>query len=143
MYRHLDLADTTPYSFEVSDDFVVDALHHGNVSRFINDPRGTPTSTPNVGASEVNFSAKRLSTVVFTTTRDVAVGAELLFDYGDKYSMEMHMKPWEEDATIDVDLIPVKKEVVKRHREEKSYTRKLAIRNDGQFNVLYTYYEGW
>jgi hypothetical protein len=38
VYRPISFAPTNPYLFDVGDDFVIDALGYGNITRFINDP---------------------------------------------------------------------------------------------------------
>lgn len=109
IFRLTFLADTSPYSFEVNKDFVVDALHNGNKTRFVNDPRGIPSAKPNVGVEEVAFAKQKLYSIRFYALYDIAAGAELYLDYGTEYSMSMRMKVWEPEA-IDIELIPVKKE---------------------------------
>lgn len=54
VYRHMDIADTTPYSFEVNEHYIVDALHHRNVFAYMNDPRGSGHGA-NVQSREVAF----------------------------------------------------------------------------------------
>jgi len=109
--RHVLIADTTPYSFEVNENWVVDAFYHRNQMAYANDPRGTPSEgKPNVGVEQV-WLRGALYTIRFVTLLDVADGDELLLNYGSTYNMEMHPSPWlAEREAIDLTLVPVKQE---------------------------------
>jgi len=104
------LVDSTPYSFGVGVNSAVDALNYGNLTRYMNDPRGTGREA-NVKPKEVELRAgkTRLLTVRFTTTRAIEKGEELLLFYGYLYDMTLKIATWssEPGMVIDVDAIPV------------------------------------
>jgi len=135
IYRHIHLADTTPYSFEVNKNFIVDALRRGNKTRYINDPRNTKNKA-NVAAMKVNFKKENLSAVAIYTITDIESGSEIYMNYGGKYSMDMYIQPWENDP-IDVDLIPVKIEKDETNYGNKKLKTILEVIRQEKSNVEY------
>jgi hypothetical protein len=119
--RHIELADTTPYSFELDDALVVDAFHHGNALRYANDPRD-PRYPPGRRVANVETVVDRVEyahrcyfpIVVFVATCDIPAGAEILLYYGKRYDFHMHPQPWKDECAVVVEdphpLAIVKKE---------------------------------
>jgi hypothetical protein len=95
------LTDASDYPFDLTNglrnahDPVVDALHLGNVSRFLNAAWGASQLPPNcAGAFEnLNLGGKKMRCVRIVAVREVAPGEELLLDYGAQY--------WHEKANRD------------------------------------------
>lgn len=85
IYRPGSFGNDNPYVFGVESDkydLVIDAQTFGNITRFINDPRGTELKA-NLITETVTISSKgyTLQTVQFRTNRIINIGEELLFDY--------------------------------------------------------------
>lgn len=85
IYRPGAVAPDNPYVFGVQPlekDMVIDALMCGNITRFINDPRGTGRDA-NLTADDMIVSGHRmeLRSVVFSASRDIEPGEELMFSY--------------------------------------------------------------
>lgn len=85
IYRPGIVAPDNPYVFGVHParlDMVIDALRCGNITRFINDPRGSGRE-PNIVADDMLIETRKaqLRTVVFRALCDIEVGQELLFPY--------------------------------------------------------------
>lgn len=85
IYRPGVVAPDNPYVFGVQPlekDMVIDAAVRGNITRFINDPRGTGLE-PNLVADDMVIVGQRmeLRTVVFRAICDIQPGEELTFAY--------------------------------------------------------------
>ncbi|KAG7375706.1 Histone-lysine N-methyltransferase ezh1 [Phytophthora pseudosyringae] len=71
----------TSYLFDLNEDAVLDALRCGNKSKFINHEGDTPNCTGKV------VSVSGVHHITVWALRDIAVGEELVFDYGYKRSV--------------------------------------------------------
>lgn len=85
VYRPGSFADENPYVFGIQPpelDLVIDALKFGNITRFINDPKGSGKSA-NLEAEDVIIQkgAQTIRGVQFRTLRDISTDEELFFDY--------------------------------------------------------------
>jgi SET domain-containing protein len=69
------------YLFDLNEDAVLDALRCGNKSKFINHEGDTPNCTAKV------VSVCGVHHITIWALRDIAVGEELVFDYGYKRSV--------------------------------------------------------
>jgi len=108
----IELGDTTPFTFEVDHGAGVEALHHGNLLRYVNDPRGTGRAA-NVRVEDVFVGPGRvrLVSVEFITRHDIEAGEELFIHYGSLYDFTMHSPPIGSlRVEVDLDLVPVKRE---------------------------------
>lgn len=99
----------------------MDALHEGNLLRFVNDPRGTG-HTANLWAKPcaVPVHGMQLHTVSFITTRAIQAGEELLIDYGGTYvdGWSTLARPWLSDPDTVVELADAPPVRVKREHED-------------------------
>ena len=66
---------------------MVDALHQGNLSRFLNAAYGASGLMPNCAAEfeHLDLGGKRMRCVAVVAVAAVAPGEELLIDYGEQY----------------------------------------------------------
>ncbi|OWZ23097.1 hypothetical protein PHMEG_0002089 [Phytophthora megakarya] len=76
MYDKMEMS----YLFDLNEDAVLDALRNGNKSKFINHEGETPNCTAKV------VSVCGVHHITIWALRDIAVGEELVFDYGYKRS---------------------------------------------------------
>ena len=93
--RAWDLGETTgDYSFRLSSGFVIDAqdANHSSWTRYINHSRRRQNCVP--------YSADELF-VFFIASRDIRVGSEVLFDYGDEYWIPRAKNPLKK-ALVDL-----------------------------------------
>lgn len=74
----------------VNDEFVVDAEFAGGFARFANDPRNTGRTANTVAESRVSHLGESYTALV--AKRTIAVGEEILMDYGKAFSLEP--RPW-------------------------------------------------
>lgn len=120
VYRHGDVTSTNAYTFGVGAEF------HGNLLRFVNDPRGTGCAA-NVRAEMVQYWARggvSLWTVRFITTMDVAAGSELFLDYGPLYFENMlspaaKAEAEETEEAPSRHIIVIKPKTVKEAKRER------------------------
>lgn len=85
IYRPGIFGPENPYVFGVhpqDSDMVIDALKVGNITRYINDPRGTQLMS-NLEAEDViiRHGAHTIRCVQFKITRNILAGEELLLEY--------------------------------------------------------------
>lgn len=71
-----------PYVFDVGNELAIDARLVGNITRYINDPRGT-TKGPNVETltTEMKFKSTNVPVVMFKASARIGPGDELLLRY--------------------------------------------------------------
>ncbi|KAL4177222.1 hypothetical protein KRP22_002156 [Phytophthora ramorum] len=77
IYDHAEMS----YLFDLNEDAVLDALRSGNKSKFINHDSESPNCTAKV------VSVCGVHHITIWTLRDIAVGEELVFNYGYKRSV--------------------------------------------------------
>lgn len=97
-------APENPYVFALqpaSLDLVIDAQCMGNITRFINDPRGM-NKLPNLEAEDASYhaGAHSVRAVLLRASRDIAAGEELLYPY----EQQDKSNYWEVFGTTTVDL---------------------------------------
>lgn len=115
-------AADNPYVFglePIDKDFVIDAGPVGNITRFINDPRGT-LYEPNLCAEDTSIATGVFSIrcVQFRTTQTILVGQEVFFAY--EAGHEGYWKP----PTVEViNLTESEMTIIKRERQEPKRPR--------------------
>jgi hypothetical protein len=97
----IEWGTNNPYIFTLGsepNDFVIDAGKYGNITRFINDPRGSHYK-PNLCTEDVSIVINNLSIhcVQFKSTREIMIGKELLFPYE-----AGHEGYWENIEVMDI-----------------------------------------
>jgi histone-lysine N-methyltransferase SETD8 len=69
--------------------YAIDATHSDHISRFINHSKKKANLKPTC----VVDKTKKLM-VMFKATKDIGIGEELLFDYGDERPSVLKQQPW-------------------------------------------------
>jgi len=142
VYRSLLFGPSNAYAFDVENDFVVDALEHGNIFRYVNDPKPN-AMFPNVRAVNVVSRLVKLPEFPFkviqirTCPNGIKAGEELLLDYhatDPSYwgSPVMEMIDVEEEVVVKKERFDLdgERDVLKRMRppvEEDGCSECLAI----------------
>jgi hypothetical protein len=71
------------YIFSLVDDIVIDGNHRSNELKYVNSYLNIAT-TPNLRATHCTLD--RYPKILYICTKDIAVGEELLIDYGEEYN---------------------------------------------------------
>jgi hypothetical protein len=123
--------EDNPYVFGVHPeelDLVIDAAITGNITRYINDPRETG-STSNIEAEDVTIQScsNTIRCVQFRTTRIIKEGEELLYEY--ESSVKGYWTAYTPKfEVIDLTVIPDNAIAVKREKSMEPVTKKHCSR---------------
>lgn len=117
IYRPGSFADENPYVFGLQPselDLVIDGLLVGNITRYINDPKGTGKEA-NLEAEDVVIKqgSQSIRCVQFRSRRDILIGEELLLEY--EASVKGYWDQFQPEV-IDLTMLPDDALVVKRER---------------------------
>jgi len=78
-----DIDPDNLYIFSLVDDIVIDGNHRSNELKYVNSYLNIAT-TPNLRATHCTLD--RYPKILYICTKDIAVGEELLIDYGEEYN---------------------------------------------------------
>ena len=126
-------APDNAYVFNLRRDWVIDAGASGNVTRYINDYRGTGQKV-NVDVLETvvkREGASEIPGVIFVAAADIKEGEELLFDYGPEY--------WEEKEVIDLTGKTDRRFIVQQYAGKalnEKHTVTLFLKSETEFGSI-------
>lgn len=141
VYRPGSFADENPYVFGVQPielDLVIDALVVGNITRYINDPKGTGHEA-NLEAEDVIIQqgAHTVRCVQFRSLREILIGEELLFEY--EATVKGYWNQFRPEI-IDLTIIPDDALIVKRERLQlgsaEPLQKKSRVRWDSSIEIV-------
>ena len=126
-------APDNAYVFNLREDWVIDAGASGNVTRYINDYRGTGQKV-NIDVLETVVKRERASEipgVIFVAATDIKEGEELLFDYGPEY--------WAEKEVIDLTGKTDRRFIVQQYAGKalnEKHTVTLFLKSETEFGSI-------
>lgn len=134
IYRPGSFAPENPYVFDLQPsnlDLVIDALLVGNITRYINDPKGTGKEA-NLEAEDVVIQngTHTIRCVQFRSLREIQIGEELLVEYeASTRGYWDHFAPEMIDLTSDPhDIHVVKRQVIRSKSPKKSKKKVVPLK---------------